>query len=239
MLLAQAATALPSVTALTGIGLLLGFRHAFEPDHLAAVSTLATRQGSLRSACRLAAAWALGHTASVGVVVLSIMLFGLHLPARFSPAADLLVAVLLMGLGVSVLVRYARGRWHMHAHTHDGNVHVHLHSHEHSHSHAHAHARADARRSLGFGLLHGLAGSAAILLLLIAAAQTRAAQLAYFLAFGVGTTVGMLLVSASLAAAVRFASQRGAAWARVLHLGSALASVGVGILLASKLITEF
>ncbi|HUK22382.1 MAG TPA: hypothetical protein VLV45_12625 [Gemmatimonadales bacterium] len=239
MLLAQAApAALPSVAALTGVGLLLGFRHAFEPDHLAAVSTLATRQGSLLSACRLAAAWALGHTASVGIVVLAIMLFGLHLPERFSPAADLLVAVLLVGLGVSVLVRYARGRWHMHAHTHDGAMHVHLHSHEHSRSHAHVHARADARRSLGFGLLHGLAGSAAILLLLIAAAQTRGAQLAYFLAFGVGTTVGMLLVSAALAAAVRLASQRGAAWARVLHLGSAMVSVGVGILLASKVIPE-
>src|SRR5712691_6551398 len=110
----------PNILALSGIGLLLGFRHAFEPDHLAAVSTLATRQGSLLGACRLGLAWAVGHTASVGAVVLVIMISGLHLPARFSPAADFVVALLLIALGGSVLLRYARGRSHMHAHTHDG-----------------------------------------------------------------------------------------------------------------------
>jgi len=83
----------PSLFALTGLGLLLGFRHAFEPDHLAAVSTLATRQGRLLDACRLGLAWAVGHTASVGVVVALIMLFGLHLPDRLWPAADFLVAL--------------------------------------------------------------------------------------------------------------------------------------------------
>lgn len=225
------------ILALSGIGLLLGFRHAFEPDHLAAVSTLATRQGSLVAACRLAAAWALGHTASVGVVVLAIIAGGLHLPARFSAAADLLVAVLLVVLGTSVLLRYARGRWHMHAHSHDGTSHIHLHSHRHDESHTHTHARADARRSLGFGLLHGLAGSAALFLLLVAAAPTRSAQLAYFLAFGAGTMIGMLAVSFSLAGIVRLASRRGATWATVLHLGSALTSVVVGFILASHVLT--
>src|SRR2546425_93020 len=100
----------PNLLALAGLGLLLGFRHAFEPDHLAAVSTLATRQGRLLDACRLGLAWALGHTASVGAVVGAIILFGLRLPDRLWPAADLLVAVLLIGLGGSVILRYARGR---------------------------------------------------------------------------------------------------------------------------------
>src|SRR5581483_12216002 len=108
----------PGFAALSGVGLLLGFRPAFEPDHLAAVSTLATRQGSLFSACRLAIAWALGHTASVGIVVLLIMAGGLHIPARFSSGADLIVAMLLVALGTSVLLRYTRGRWHLHAHSH-------------------------------------------------------------------------------------------------------------------------
>src|SRR6058998_1698284 len=168
----------PTIFGLAGLGLLLGVRHAFEPDHLAAVSTLATRQGSVWAACRLGLAWAVGHTASVGVVVGLIMLGGLHLPARFSPAADFLVALLLIGLGGSVLWRYARGRWHMHAHAHDGAPDPHL--------HLHTHAPADARRSLGFGVMHGLAGSAGVLLLLVAAAPTRAAQLTYVLTFGVG-----------------------------------------------------
>src|SRR6266487_2803020 len=224
----------PSLLALAGLGLLLGFRHAFEPDHLAAVSTLATRAGSLFAACRLGLAWALGHTASVGVVVGLIMVGGWRLPARFSPGADGLVALLLIGLGGSVLLRYARGRWHMHAHTHEGAPHLHLHSHAQDASHLHAHAPADARRSLGFGVLHGLAGSAAILLLLVAAAPTRAAQLAYFVAFACGTMIGMLLVSFSLAGLVRLASGRGARWATVLHLGSAAASVVVGLVLAGR-----
>src|SRR6266536_5578754 len=169
----------PNLLAPAGLGLLLGFRHAFEPDHLAAVSTLATRQGRLRDACRLGLAWALGHTASIGAVVGAIIVFGVHLPARLWPAADLLVALLLIGLGGTVILRYARGRWHLHVHAHAGGSHLHLHSHAQGASHQHVHPLGDARRSLGFGLLHGLAGSAAILVLLVAAAPTRTAQLAY------------------------------------------------------------
>jgi len=221
-----------------GLGLLLGLRHAFEPDHLAAVSTLATRQARLGDACRLGLAWALGHTASLGAVALLIIAGGLHLPARLAPAADLLVALLLIALGGTVIWRYARGRWHLHVHAHDGGPHLHLHSHAHGAAHEHAHPRGDARRSLGFGLLHGLAGSAAILVLLIAAAPTRAAQLAYFLAFAIGTMIGMLGVSLSLAAIVRLASQRGARFATVLHLGSAVVSIAVGFVLAARVATE-
>src|SRR2546429_4188199 len=110
----------PSLLALTGLGLLIGFRHAFEPDHLAAVSSLATRQGRLLDACRLGLAWAVGHTASVGVVVAVIMLFGLHLPDRLWPAADFLVALLLIGLGGAVMLRSARGRLPPAPHPHDG-----------------------------------------------------------------------------------------------------------------------
>ncbi len=229
----------PSLLALAGLGLLLGFRHAFEPDHLAAVSTLATRQGRLLDACRLGLAWALGHTASVGVVVGAIILFGLRLPDRLWPAADFLVALLLIALGGTVIIRYARGRWHLHMHSHAAGPHLHLHSHAHGVAHEHTHPQGDARRSLGFGLLHGLAGSAAILVLLVAAAPTRAAQLAYFVAFAVGTTVGMLVVSLSLAGLVRLASERGARWATVLHVGSAVASVVVGLVLAARVAVEF
>src|SRR2546427_7922 len=100
----------PNLLALAGLGLLLGFRHAFEPDHLAAVSTLATRQGRLLDACRLGLAWALGHTASVGLVVGAIILFGLHLPDRLWPAADLLVALLRVSLSPARVVRLASRR---------------------------------------------------------------------------------------------------------------------------------
>src|SRR5438105_13737795 len=228
-----------SLSALAGLGLVLGLRHAFEPDHLAAVSTLATRQGRLLDACRLGLAWAVGHTASVGAVVGAIILFGLRLPDRLWPAADLLVAVLLIGLGGSVILRYARGRWHLHMHSHAGGSHLHLHSHAHGTAHEHAHPQGDARRSLGFGLLHGLAGSAAILVLLVAAAPTRRAQVAYFVAFAIGTMIGMLVVSVSLASVVRLASTRGARWATLLRVGSAAGSVAGGLLLAGRVAGEF
>src|SRR5258706_7007091 len=228
----------PNLLALAGLGLLLGFRHAFEPDHLAAVSTLATRQGRLLDACRLGLAWALGHTASVGVVVGAIILFGLHLPDRLWPAADLLVALLLIGLGGTVILRYARGRWHLHVHSHAAGPHLHLHSHVQRSAHQHAHPQGDARRSLGFGLLHGLAGSAAILVLLVPAAPTRSAQLAYFAAFAAGTMIRVLLVSGSLSSIVRVAPMRGAGWGRLLHVGRAAASVMVGLLLAGRVATQ-
>ncbi len=228
----------PNLLALAGLGLLLGFRHAFEPDHLAAVSTLATRQGRLRDACRLGLAWALGHTASIGAVVGAIIVFGVHLPAPLWPAADLLVALLLIGLGGTVILRYARGRWHLHVHAHAGGSHLHLHSHAQEAAHQHAHPQGDARRSLGFGLLHGLAGSAAILVLLVAAAPTRTAQLAYLVAFAIGTMIGMLAVSVSLASVVRLASTRSARWATLLHVGSAAASVAVGVALAGRVASQ-
>src|SRR5438445_10136785 len=226
----------PSIGAVFGIGLVLGFRHAFEPDHLAAVSTLATRQGSLASALRLRAAWALGHSVSVGLTVAALVGFGIRLPARLLPLADVGVGVLLVGLGASVILRYLRGRWHMHVHSHSTreSQHLHLHSHAAAQSHQHAHTAGDARRSLGFGLLHGLAGSGAILVLLVAAAPTRGAQLAYFTAFGLGTVAGMMLVSTLLATTVRVASRRGERWAAWLHLGSAVASVAVGVILAVR-----
>src|SRR5256714_1894735 len=224
----------PNLLAISGIGLLLGFRHAFEPDHLAAVSTLATRPGArLWSAARLGLVWGVGYTATVGVVVAVILVLGLELPARLWPAGELLVAALLVLLGSVVIWRYARGRWHMHAHSHAGGdePHIHLHSHAHEVGHAHSHARPDARRSLGFGIAHGLAGSGAIAALLVAAAPDTAARVLYFATFGGGTILGMLLVSLTLGLAVRVAAGKRTRWATILHVASATASVIVGILL--------
>jgi len=127
---------------------------------------------------------------------------------------------------------------HAHSHGPGEGTHLHLHSHAAGQSHAHGHLGADARRSLGFGLLHGLAGSAAILVLLVAAAPTRGAQVAFFSAFGVGTMLGMLAVSAALVTVIRLASRRGERWAQVLHLTAAAASLVVGVLLAVRTMGE-
>ena len=229
----------PSIVAVLTIGGLLGLRHAFEPDHLAAVSTLSTRPGGrcLWSAARLGLIWGLGHTVTVGVVALLIIALGVRLPARFWPAAELLVAGLLILLGMLVIWRYVRGRWHMHAHAHTAAApHFHLHSHAADLSHGHAHATGDARRSLGFGIAHGLAGSGAIAALLVAAVPDTMSRLVYFAAFSGGTIVGMLGVSLTLSVLVRFATERGARWATVLHVGAAVGSVVAGVVLAQQVI---
>ena len=228
----------PTIATVAGIGLLLGLRHAFEPDHLAAVSTLATRPAArLWSAARLGLVWGLGHTATVGIVVLFIIVLGLQVPERFWPTAELVVAGLLVLLGSVVIWRYVRGRWHMHRHSHQPSAvsHLHLHSHAEDVSHAHQHA-ADAKRSLGFGIAHGLAGSGAVAALLVAAAPETASRLAYFAAFGIGTIVGMLVVSLTLSVVVRLASRQSERWATILHVGAAALSVVAGVALAQQVI---
>src|SRR6266705_3147149 len=210
----------PSIVAVLAIGGLLGFRHAFEPDHLAAVSTLATRPAArLRGAARLGLIWGLGHTVTVGAV------------------AELIIAALLVLLGSLVIWRYVRGRWHMHVHQHTAAApHFHLHSHAADPNHGHAHATVDARRSLGFGVAHGLAGSGAIAALLVAAVPDTVSRLFYFAAFSAGTIVGMLGVSLTLSVLVRFAADRGARWATILHVGAAAGSVVAGFVLAQHVI---
>src|SRR5260370_28512463 len=109
----------PSIVAVLAIGGLLGLRHAFEPDHLAAVSTLATRPGGRRlwSAARLGLIWGLGHTVTVGAVALLIIALGVQLPAGLWPAAELIVAALLILLSAVVIWSFVRVRPHIHAHT--------------------------------------------------------------------------------------------------------------------------
>lgn len=231
----------PPILAVVAIGGLLGLRHAFEPDHLAAVSTLATRPGGRRlwPAARLGLMWGVGHTVTVGAVALLVIALGVRLPEGLWPAAELLVAALLVMLGGLVIWRYIRGRWHMHLHAHAGAAaapHLHLHSHTADPAHSHAHATVDARRSLGFGIAHGLVGSGAIAALLVAAVPDAGSRIVYFAAFGAGTIVGMLGVSLTLSVLVRLAVERGTRWATLLHVGAAAASVVAGVALAQQVI---
>jgi ABC-type nickel/cobalt efflux system permease component RcnA len=191
----------------------------------------------LWSAGRLGLIWGLGHTVTVGAVALLIIALGVQLPAGLWPAAELLVAGLLILLGTLVIWRYVRGRWHMHAHAHAAAApHFHLHSHAADPSHGHTHAVVDARRSLGFGIAHGLAGSGAIAALLVAAVPDTVSRLVYFGAFSVGTIVGMLGVSLTLSVLVRLAAERSARWATMLHVGAAVMSVVAGVVLAQQVI---
>jgi len=166
-----------------------------------------------------------------------IIALGVRLPAGLWPAAELVVAGLLILLGTLVIWRYVRGRWHMHAHVHAAAApHFHLHSHAVDPSHGHTHPVVDARRSLGFGIAHGLAGSGAIAALLVAAVPDTLSRLVYFAAFSAGTIVGMLGVSLTLSVLVRLAAERSTRWATMLHVGAAVASVVAGVVLAQQVI---
>lgn len=213
-----------------GVGFVVGFRHAFEPDHLAAVTTLATREGGMSHAARLGLAWGVGHTASVALVAIALIVLGIRVPERFYAVAELGVASLLIMLGVGTLVVEARR--HRRA---LGAPHASAHSHHHTHDHPPS--VRTAGRALGFGLAHGLAGSGAVVVLLVAASQDVREQFGYLAAFGIGTVVSMSLVSyltGTATGAVTKRHQHAAAWVRV---GAAGLSTVVGVMLGAEVLT--
>jgi len=213
-----------------GVGLLVGFRHAFEPDHLAAVTTLATSQRRLGRAVWLGLAWGVGHTSSVAGVAVLLILLGVRVPESFFAGAELCVALLLVLLGCStILAESRRHRISLGA--------AHSDAHASGTPHSHASDGRSVRRSLGFGLAHGMAGSGAVVALLAAAASTVATQFGYLAAFGVGTALGMSLVSLLTGALTGFAAGRSLRVLQQVRVGAALASALVGIVLGWRVVT--
>jgi hypothetical protein len=175
------------------LGLLVGVRHAFEPDHLAAVGTLVSdARGPLRAA-GLGAAWGLGHTAALGIVACALGLLGATLPAGMQRLLELGVAVMLLVLGARGLVQavrdHRRGPAFEHAH---GRA---AHAHGGQPAHVHVAGRTLALRPFLVGVMHGLAGSGAVTALVTAAFTDVRARVAYVLLFGLGSVLGMAAVS--------------------------------------------
>jgi len=168
-------------------------RHALEPDHLAAVSTLVTEEDNPRSGLWLGAFWGLGHTLALLVVGLLLALFRTTLPDRLTVAFELLVSAMLLFLGARALLR-ARAemtRGPLEQHEHGG----HLHAHPGGAAHVHLGRRAYAVRPLVVGIVHGLAGSGALTALVLAGFYTNLERLAYTVVFGGGSVLGMGLLS--------------------------------------------
>ena len=204
-----------TVQALEGTGLmgllvavLLGLRHATDPDHLTAVSTLVLsedREGA-RKAGALGFAWGLGHATTIFGFGLPIVLFKAHLPETIRRGAEAVIGLLIIGLAIRLLVRWRRGYFHAHSHTHGGVRHVHPHVHERSPArheaagHSHPHAEGLGRTPLaayGIGLVHGIGGSAMVGLLVVGTAASPALGVMALLLFAAGTAVSMALVSAA------------------------------------------
>jgi hypothetical protein len=220
-------------------GFLLGVRHALEADHVAAVAALATRTRSRWGLLHLAAGWGTGHTVTILAVGSLVIAIGVSLPSGSEQTLDRVVGAVLVLLGADVLRHAIARRMHVHVHVHhDGRRHLHLHFHDTEPDastawHEHEHEQRGVGRALAMGSLHGLAGSAALLLLVLPNAGGGLAALACLAVFGLGSIAGMLLFSLAIAFPLRLAARSASVMAGLEGvLGTATILIGVRILAA-------
>lgn len=207
-----------SFLAILPLAFVIGMSHALETDHLAAVSNMLTKKGGRRALMARGAWWGLGHTLSLFAFCSAVVVLGLTVSGTVQASLEFAVGVMIVVLGAQTLWRLHRDRVHIHIHEHDGNRHLHAHSHkgetvphdEAPHGHSH---RANNLKALGVGLVHGLAGSGALLVLAVAATDSVAEALLYFAVFGIGSMAGMAAVSL-VASYPLMMAQRGATWLR-------------------------
>jgi ABC-type nickel/cobalt efflux system permease component RcnA len=223
-----------SVAVVLAVALLLGLRHATDPDHLTAVATLIVtdeRHGPAR-ARRLGLAWGAGHATTLFLFGMPIVLFGAYLPELAQRAAEAAVGVIVAGLALRLLVRWRHGAFHTHPHRHGEALHAHPHVHEHGvgepHPSAHEHRHAEdlgrtPLASYGIGLVHGLGGSAGVGLLLLSGISSHVAGTAALALFASATAVSMALVSSAFG----YALARGPAAGRLAALAPLIGTGGV------------
>jgi high-affinity nickel-transport protein len=248
------------------LGLLMGMRHATDPDHVIAVATIVSRERRILTASRIGVMWGLGHTITVLVIGALIILFKIAIPARLGLAMEFAVAIILILLGLGATARLVqRLVLRLMRRPSDVYVHSHTHSHgEHSHWHPHVHQGLEEHgsdttsaahyadgapraasleksikrpilRAFGVGLVHGLAGSAAIALLVLSAIPEPLWASIYLGIFCIGTIIGMALITMVIAAPITIAAGRLAWMHQGLVMGSGLLSFGFGLFLTYQL----
>jgi hypothetical protein len=250
-------SSLTSGLAILVIGFLLGMRHATDPDHVIAVSTIVSRERSIPKAGLIGILWGCGHTLTIAIVGSAIILFGVVIPPRAGLTMEFSVGLMLILLGVLNLtgaMKWLSEKFSpshprvtgTHAHLHEHDRHLHFHWHYHSPVQEH-HADSlpaphwlrgpiarlglfHALRPLLVGIVHGLAGSAAVALLVLSTIRNPTWALLYLLIFGVGTIAGMMLITAALALPFSFAGHRFTWLNRGLVLGSGVLSLCFGII---------
>ena len=214
-------------------GFLLGLKHAVEADHLAAVSTIVTERKSLLSSALVGGVWGLGHTISLLVVGVFVLVLDFRISERTESILELFVGGMLIFLGLNVMQKILRGgTLHLHTHEHGGRVHAHPHLHDGQANadepHAH-HGLSISPRPLVIGLVHGLAGSAALMLLVLPTIESRPVGLLYIVIFGVGSIAGMMLMSFLVSLPLRLTAlhfNRANVWLRCL---AGLFSIAFGL----------
>ena len=194
------------------VAVLLGLRHATDPDHLTAVTALIAgkKERGVRSAIKLGASWGAGHATSLFALGLPIVLFNAYLPDSVQEGFETSVGFLIVGLAVWLLVRWRRGLFHVHVHAHDGTLHAHGHTHG---GDSHPHRRRRARspvQAYGIGLVHGIGGSAGVGILLLGSIHSHSLAVLALAIFACFTAVSMALLSAGFGATLsRPRAQRG------------------------------
>lgn len=261
-----------SFTAILVLGFFLGMRHATDPDHVIAVTTIVARERTVKLAAWIGALWGLGHTITIFAVGSGIILLGWVIPPHVGLTMEFSVGLMLILLGVLNLTGMMQWITNslMPAHTHpiddfaDPHAHDHAHSHVHMHgdyihTHTHSHdpelhthafeatplARMDRLfgklgayqilRPLIIGLVHGLAGSAAVALLVLATIRDAGWGVLYLLIFGVGTIAGMMLITAAIAIPFSYTVNRFEAVNRLLRISSGIISLAFGLFIAYKI----
>jgi ABC-type nickel/cobalt efflux system permease component RcnA len=250
-----------AVLSLTLLGFFLGMRHATDPDHVIAVSTIVSRQPTIRAALLIGGLWGVGHTLTIVAVGGAIVLFTIVIPPRLGLTMEMAVALMLIVLGMwnlTGILEQIRGMRPLGGgganslraplHSHGEYVHSHVSGRVGQHEHRDDEtpvAWLDRRltglgvyqvlRPLIVGLVHGLAGSAAVALLVLALIKNPWWAIAYLVLFGIGTIAGMMLITTAIGALVAYASTRSSRLERHLRVVSGLLSLGFGLFLVYQI----
>lgn len=213
------------IPAAFALGFVSGFRHAFDPDHVIAVSTLLHEKTKLSSALWTGLAWGAGHTTVLLIGVVVVTGLSIEISPRFTAILELPVAAMLIALGVWTIISSARRVRRLRRHTHGGISHLHV------GDHPHPHRFPASLRGYSVGLVHGFAGTGALLLLVAATLPTIWHGAAYALIFGIGSLLGMAVISTALALPLLAARSRPHVFNSLSGLCGVL-SVGLGALIA-------
>ncbi|HEV8659242.1 MAG TPA: urease accessory protein UreH [Thermoanaerobaculia bacterium] len=215
-----------------GIGFVFGIRHALDPDHVVAVSTIASEQRSMIRSSMVGAFWGLGHALSLMAASGALLALKLKVPDSIARSLEGGVAIMLVILGV-VAIRRGLKEWtiHAHRHSHDGHEHVHLHQHhareKHS-DHTHRHILGFGLRPFTIGVAHGLAGSAGLAIIAVGATSSAAAGLLYIAMLGLGSAAGMMVLTALMSLPLLLFATRFGAFRGGIQLAAGLGSIAFG-----------
>ncbi len=236
---------------IVGLGFILGLKHAFDADHLIAVSTIVSERKKLLSSSLVGALWGIGHTISLLLVGCLVIAFQFNIPEQIAAIMELAVAGMLIILGLQVLWKLFKGEMiHVHVHEHNGHKHIHPHihpfksMHQHTVDEPHHHERrtsllervlvhvANSKRSIIIGMVHGMAGSAALMLLVLATIKSTALAIIYIVVFGLGSVGGMMLMSTLIGLPFMLTAGKSIAVNRIIRGVAGVTSVAFGLFLA-------